>query len=565
MTQYNQSGFLYNQAGAIYNQSAIERTATGSGTGTETAIAVAVRVRTATGSGTGTETATRLVINIRTGSASAGTGGTGTVISLEVLPRTATGTGTGTSSAVSLLTVIRTATGSGVSGSSSSSLEVLPRTALGAGSATTGDSAVINIIDIYENTDFKVEIEFPSSRYLDNAFTLNDAVLGVLDGIGKLGAKNYYDVTEYVTEINISRGRSRELDTFNAGTASVVFKNDTRVFDPTNEAGRFFGGILPRLKIRISANGFYLFHGYIEDWNIDYSAPTMSLANVSCTDAFSVLSTIQIEEYTNTYGERSDERITTVLNLPEVVDSIPEYSLETGTALLTDDLIADQTNLLDYLQQVNQSEQGYLFVNGDGELRFISRGANSTFSAATEANTVVLTDQTPSERYEVKYSQIGVQFGTELLYNRIVVSNVDSAVTQTAEDSGSQIDFQVRTLELSNLLLDTDENALELAEYLLSQYARPTYRYDTAAIVVTGLSNHSKYRLFSIELASLVKMVKNFSTGSPTNVSKYGLVEGIQHTITPTDHVISFAFSNKDTGFRLDSLLFGLLDSNTIS
>jgi hypothetical protein len=565
MTQYNQSGFLYNQAGAIYDQSAIERTATGSGTGTETAVIFLVRVRTATGSGTGTETATRLVINIRTGSASAGTGGTGTVISLEVLPRTATGTGAGTSSVLSKLIAYRTATGSGVSGSSSSSLEVLPRTATGAGSATTGDSAVINIVDIYENTDFKVEIEFPSSRFLDNAFTLDDATLGVLDGIGKLGAKNYYDVTEYVTEINVSRGRSRELDTFNAGTATVSFKNDTRIFDPTNSAGRFFGGILPRLRIRISANGFYLFHGYIEDWNIDYSAPTMSLANVSCTDAFSLLSTHLIEELSATYGERSDERIVSVLNQPEFVSSIPPYSLEVGTAVLTDDLIADQTNLLDYLQQVTQSEQGYLFMNTNGTLRFISRGASSTFAAATEANTVVLTDQTPSQRYEVKYSQIGVQYGTELLYNRVVVSNVDSAVTQTVNDTASQIDFQIRTLELSNLLLDTDANALKLGEYMLSQYSRPTYRYDTASVVITGLSNHSKYRLFSLELASLVKTVKNFSTGSPTNISKYGIIEGIQHTITPTDHIVSFSFSNKDTGFRLDSLLFGLLDSNTIS
>lgn len=41
-----------------------------------------------------------------------------------------------------------------------------------------------------------------------------------------------YDVTSYVKSVNVDRGRSRELDKFDAGTFSVAFENRTRYFDP---------------------------------------------------------------------------------------------------------------------------------------------------------------------------------------------------------------------------------------------------------------------------------------------------------------------------------------------
>lgn len=41
-----------------------------------------------------------------------------------------------------------------------------------------------------------------------------------------------YDVTAYVKSVSIDRGRSRELDKFEAGTFSVAFENRNRYFDP---------------------------------------------------------------------------------------------------------------------------------------------------------------------------------------------------------------------------------------------------------------------------------------------------------------------------------------------
>lgn len=412
---------------------------------------------------------------------------------------------------------------------------------------------------------YKVEIEFPSSALLGNAFILDDATLGQLDGIGRLGGRAFYDVTSSVQEISVSRGRSRQLDSFNAGQAVVTFNNNTRLFDPTNTSGIYYGGIAPRQPIRISANNTYIFYGWIDDWNIEYDVPTYSRASVTCIDAFSILSTIFIEEFATTNGQRSDQRMSTILALPEVTGLSLTTDFEVGVATLGDDLIPDQTVLLDYFQQINQSEFGYLFVNASGTLKSIARGASSAFAAATSATLPVFTDQTPAASLQFKYSTVGVQFGTELLYNRVNAQNVDSTSLQVANDASSQTEYQIRTFSLTNLILETDADALVLADYILNEYSRPVFRYDSATISLQGLSTANQNTLLGIELASLVKVVKNFATGTPTSVEKYAIIEGIEHTITLTEHTVKYNLSNADTdSLRLDSTLFGILDSNVL-
>jgi len=47
------------------------------------------------------------------------------------------------------------------------------------------------------------------------------------------------DVTAFVRSVSIRRGRSRELDRFSTGTATVVFNNEDRRFDPLYSAGPY--------------------------------------------------------------------------------------------------------------------------------------------------------------------------------------------------------------------------------------------------------------------------------------------------------------------------------------
>src|SRR6056297_1029725 len=94
----------------------------------------------------------------------------------------------------------------------------------------------------------KVEIGFTASGASAPFFTLGDDTLGVLGGTEGLlgGGEILVEVTPFVRSFQIARGKSRELDRYQAGQATVAFQNDQRTFDPTFAAGQFFGQIEPR-------------------------------------------------------------------------------------------------------------------------------------------------------------------------------------------------------------------------------------------------------------------------------------------------------------------------------
>jgi len=118
----------------------------------------------------------------------------------------------------------------------------------------------------------KVEIGFDLTDTGRGPFLkLDDPVSGKLDDPNwVLGGTLFYDVTSKVKSIAISRGKNRELDTFETGLANVVFNNQDRTFDPEYTLSPYYGQIIPRRSIRISSGGEYIFWGVVDDWNLDY-------------------------------------------------------------------------------------------------------------------------------------------------------------------------------------------------------------------------------------------------------------------------------------------------------
>lgn len=74
-------------------------------------------------------------------------------------------------------------------------------------------------------------------------------------------AANWYDlsptwtdVTSDVRQITTSRGRTSDLQPFDAGTAQIVLDNRARKYDPLNTSGPYYGNLKPRRQIRITAD-----------------------------------------------------------------------------------------------------------------------------------------------------------------------------------------------------------------------------------------------------------------------------------------------------------------------
>ena len=402
----------------------------------------------------------------------------------------------------------------------------------------------------------KVEIGFDlTDSPIGPFFRLNDPIAGRLNNTEfTLAGTIFYDVTEYAEAITIRRGKSRLLDKFEAGTLSVVFNNTNRYFDPTYTASPFFGNIVPRREIRISVDSVYQFWGTINDWNLDFQPEGKQTATAIATDGFAILSNQTLSSRTNS-AEAAGDRINTILSLDEVDWPLDNRDIDTGAQTLGADLIADDANVLSYLQRVEQSEPGRLFIGKSGDLVFRDRTI-----APTSATLVDLADDGSGIPFQI----LSVQYGSELLYNEIVISSAITSGTAIANNSTSQGEYGVKNYTQTDLLMSTTEAAQEIADYYAGKFGEPEFRFDRIEVKLDELTAGQKSEILDLELGDVVSVL--FTPGFAPAISKYAEVIQIENVISPTSHVVRFGFSTLDfSALVLDDLVFGKLDEDALA
>jgi len=402
---------------------------------------------------------------------------------------------------------------------------------------------------------YQVLVGFQTTTGFATPFQLNDAVYGVLD-TSPLGGLAFADLTSIVMSVNIRRGRNRQLDQFNAGTAQVVFNNNTRVLDPLNTASIYYPFVLPRSPIIIYANGTPIFTGFVEDWNLDYQQANQGRMVARCVDAFGTLANQQLNEFTPSV-ETSGNRVSTVLDRPEINYQGPR-SIGTGSSTLGAYEVAQDTNVLNYLQQVNTSEQGYIFTAADGTLTF--KGRSSVLNPVAGASF------TPSTGSGIPYMSLVNQYGSELLYNYIVGQSPAGAA-QTSSDSASIALYQAQNYNLLNLLNSTTTEVAGLTSYLLGKYANPVVRFTGLSCELAALTSAQWSIIFAIELTSVVSVQMDYNTGTPLSETQTLITSGIEHRIVPGSHIVSYTFESTDGNqyLTLNDAIFGTLDNNLLS
>jgi hypothetical protein len=163
------------------------------------------------------------------------------------------------------------------------------------------------------------------------------------------------------------------------------------------------------------------------------------------------------------------------------------------------------------------------------------------------------------------YSGFAAQYGTELLYNRVVTSRVGGTV-YTKNDTASQAAYLTIGLVYDNLLVSTDSQAENLGDYLLAKYAQPEFRFSALELTIAENTGATTEPL-SLEIADTVSITRNWKTGTPTAVTKICAVEGIEHRIDLTGHRMTIRLGGVDNRafLRLDNLQFGQLDNNLLA
>jgi hypothetical protein len=403
----------------------------------------------------------------------------------------------------------------------------------------------------------QVMVGFQSTTGFGTPFLLNDAFYGVLDtaGRGTLGGVTMVDLTYLVESVNITRGRSRQLDQFNAGTATIAFDNASQILNPSNTSSPYYPFVLPRCPVQILANGVPIYTGLVTDWNLDYDISNEDIMYASCADQFTVLANQSLNAVTPSV-EASGARINTVLSYSEI-NYQGARSIDTGSSTLGAYAIAQDTNVLNYLQLVNTSEQGYLFMSANGTLTF--KGRSSVLNPV--AGATFNTDGTG-----LPYQTLVNQYGDELLYNYIVTQSPAGA-KQTTSNAQSIALYQAQQYALMDLLNSTTTEVAGLGNYLLGKYQNPVLRFTGLSTQMAALSTANQNIILGLDMTSICTVVKNFVVGTPATETQTLIVSGISHNITPGSHIVSYTFESTDGNqyLTLNDAIFGTLNNNLLS
>jgi hypothetical protein len=163
----------------------------------------------------------------------------------------------------------------------------------------------------------------------------------------------------------------------------------------------------------------------------------------------------------------------------------------------------------------------------------------------------------------IPFSNIAVVYGSDLLYNRVVVTRLNG-LPQTVEDTDSQNSYGISTLNFDGLLFNSDADALSLADSLLGTYSEPEYRFDYITIQMSELSTLQQNSLLNLELTNQV-LIKFTPNGLGSQISRYAQITGIEHRIGIFIHEITFKFRTLAFAeFVLDDAVFGLLDTGRL-
>ena len=372
----------------------------------------------------------------------------------------------------------------------------------------------------------KVEISFNIPGFGAGPFILDNSSFGIL-GSSALSDLQFLDVTQYVMSLQTNRGRSRQLDYFSTGSASVVFNNIGREFDPLNESSPFYPGIKPRGFLRITAKSIPVFYGVINDWDNDYSISNNDVAVAVCSEPSSILANQVLSAFTPSQ-QLSGARVNAVLDRAEV-NYIGGREISVGSSTLGAYAVSADTNVLNYLRQIERSEAGRLYVSSSGDIVFKGRGDQG------EVDGLLFSD----DGLGIPYQTLKNEFGDELLYNYVRCTSPAGA-EQIKSDATSIELYQISQLSFTDLLNSSTTQVAAIASIYLSQFKDPKPRLTGFSVQLLSLSNFDMQSVLRLDLVDWVDVKKSFVSGTPSSITQTSYVSGISHQITPDSHTVNF-------------------------
>jgi hypothetical protein len=405
-----------------------------------------------------------------------------------------------------------------------------------------------------------VSLNFGSGATFGNPFTLDDPVNGVL-GTGLLSDSStpalVINLTDITRQIQISRGRSISRDTYEAGTCTVRIYDQTGRFNPQNPSSDLYGYLTPLRKLRISASylgvTYYLFSGYTTDYVYTYDqAENVSYVDINATDAFRLFNMSTITTVTGqSAGQDTGTRIAKILDTVDFPVSM--RSLDTGNSLTQSDPATSRTTLA-AIKNVETSEQGAFFINPEGNAVFKNR--SNTISSA--GGTPIAFNQTTG----IPYKSLVFAFDDKLIVNKSTVTRI-GGTPQTYIDTASLAEYFPHVVNFSELVVQTDADAANIAAIYVATRADTTIRIDSMIVDLydTDVPSDTMLDLDYFDNVVITNVQPDGST-----IVKNLQIQGVNWQITPNSWTGNFTTLEPITdGFIIGNSTYGVIGEDILS
>lgn len=382
------------------------------------------------------------------------------------------------------------------------------------------------------------------------------------------------EITGDVYAVSVGRGRDRELDEINAGTARIQVRNTTGNFGPFAWSGDYGQIDLGRdiivthgestgTGVIADTVGIPVFYGFVEDIDYAWAPKRYTDATLICADGLARLGRQNFtEDLVISYDDSSGGRMSLIFAQVQIDTSWWAGSaVESGLSNVQADTIEAGTNVLGECQLLNRTEQGRLFMSRTNRLIFNGRDTVGSPAAVvctfSDSATGLVLGSVPFGMAEVTY-------GSELLYTSVAVTR-EGGTIQTADDPTAAGTYKNRTLSFTGLLFSSDSQSNDMAEYLLARYMTATPFVSGVTVPMKRLSTANRDLIAGIELGDQVTLT--WTPYGQAAVNENLIVEGIsyENSIGDTPRM-TFQLAQAPTNnfFILDSATDGVLDTSAL-
>jgi hypothetical protein len=370
------------------------------------------------------------------------------------------------------------------------------------------------------NPTITVEVDAPST--IDGTYL----TIGSGSVIGTslvAGSPIWADRTSYVREFSIGSGSASQqmVWTADAGTATVMFDNLTRIFDPVSNSDI---KTARAIRIRATWNGvtYDLFRGTVDAWQPSYPGNARdAITTAECSDGISQLANA---EFRDTAPEQtSGARIRRLANLIDWSPSLRD--IDDGLSSMNRQ--AQTASAWSAMQDAAISEMGELYVSPNGTLTFRDRDALWTEARSTTSQ-ATFGDSTG----ELKFADLEpIGADVNAIRNQVSIVYNESGSTVTLTDGGSAGSNGVRSEQLQVSLTERS-TAKAFAQFLLTQFADPQVTFGSITIVPRADPTNLWPQVLGRKLGDRIT-IKLTPPGGGARITREAFIRSIEHSVSP--------------------------------